>query len=160
MPRNRATPSAPAEEAPKRFRVEKYRQHSRNWAVYDGDTLLAVTVYKRGAETVRDRLEAQERMIDEFKAVLEHSSSLPETSTMAKPLPHTAGDSQAFQVMEATDPGPNPSASRPSTLPPRFQDRVPSRPPQQLALIPREEWSTYRMTRPQTDWPGTTGQNR
>ena len=36
------------------------RYGRRNWAVYDGDELVAVTVYKKGAKSVVDRLEAYE----------------------------------------------------------------------------------------------------
>jgi hypothetical protein len=44
------------------YRVARY-PFSRFYAVYDGDELLAVTVYKKGAEAVRDRLQAQEAQI-------------------------------------------------------------------------------------------------
>jgi len=36
------------------FRLEKARR--RNWAVYEDDTLLCLTVYKKGAISVIDRL--------------------------------------------------------------------------------------------------------
>jgi hypothetical protein len=39
------------------FRISHY-PNSRFWAVYDGDDLVAVTVYRRGAEEVRRRLQA------------------------------------------------------------------------------------------------------
>lgn len=39
------------------FRVSHY-PYSRFWAVYQGDDLVAVTVYRRGAEEVRRRLQA------------------------------------------------------------------------------------------------------
>ena len=45
----------PLSESP--FRISRYR-YSRFWAVYDGDDLVAVTVYRRGAEEVRRRLQA------------------------------------------------------------------------------------------------------
>src|SRR5665213_1002977 len=35
-------------------RVERYK--AKHWAVYDGRGLVAVTVYRRGARTVADRL--------------------------------------------------------------------------------------------------------
>ena len=38
------------------FRISHY-PYSRFWAVYDGNDLVAVTVYKRGAEEVRRRLQ-------------------------------------------------------------------------------------------------------
>ena len=38
--------------------VERYKR-GRHWAVYDGSGLVAVTVYKKGAETVAGRLNAR-----------------------------------------------------------------------------------------------------
>ena len=40
------------------LRIERYG-NSRFWALYDGQDLVAVTVYKRGAQEVRRRLEAR-----------------------------------------------------------------------------------------------------
>ena len=42
------------------IRVERYRR-TRFWAVYDGPELVAVVVYKRGAEAVAARLRATVR---------------------------------------------------------------------------------------------------
>ena len=53
---------APYDPASSRYRVARYPD-SRFYALYDGDELLAVTVYKKGAEAVRDRLQAQEARI-------------------------------------------------------------------------------------------------
>ena len=41
-------------EPPPAFRYERYG--SRNWAVYEGDTLVVVAVYKKGAKEVIRRL--------------------------------------------------------------------------------------------------------
>jgi len=38
------------------FRVERYRR-TRFWGLYEGDELLCVTVYKKGAQAVKERLE-------------------------------------------------------------------------------------------------------
>ena len=54
-----AAPYAPASS---HYRVARY-PYSRFYALYDGDQLLAVTVYKKGAEAVRERLQAQEARI-------------------------------------------------------------------------------------------------
>jgi hypothetical protein len=35
--------------------IRKYG--SRNWALYEGDTLLCVTVYKKGAKAIKDLIE-------------------------------------------------------------------------------------------------------
>ena len=42
------------------LRIERYK-HTRHWALYDGSELVAVTVYRRGAQEVRRRLAAQPR---------------------------------------------------------------------------------------------------
>jgi hypothetical protein len=40
------------------LRIERYK-NTRHWALYDGHELVVVTVYRRGAQEVRRRLEAQ-----------------------------------------------------------------------------------------------------
>jgi hypothetical protein len=45
-----------------RFHVERYGG-TRFWGLYEGDELLAVTVYRKGAEAVRTRLQEQEAKI-------------------------------------------------------------------------------------------------
>ncbi len=40
------------------FTVERYRK-TRFWAVYDAGELVCVTVYKKGANAVKARLEGQ-----------------------------------------------------------------------------------------------------
>ena len=54
--------AASYEAASSHYRVARY-PYSRFYALYDGEELLAVTVYKKGAEAVRDRLQAQEARI-------------------------------------------------------------------------------------------------
>lgn len=54
----KAEPSAP----PSRYRIDHYPA-SRFWAVYEGNDLVAVTVYRKGAQEVTARLDAQERLI-------------------------------------------------------------------------------------------------
>ena len=44
-----------ASETDSYYRIERYK-NTRHWALYDGDELVTVTVYKRGAESVRQRL--------------------------------------------------------------------------------------------------------
>src|SRR5262245_52413134 len=57
--------AAPYDPASSHYRVARY-PYSRFYALYDGEELLAVTVYKKGAEAVRDRLQAQEARIAEL----------------------------------------------------------------------------------------------
>jgi len=40
------------------LRIERYK-NTRHWALYDGQELVVVTVYRRGAQEVQRRLEAQ-----------------------------------------------------------------------------------------------------
>ncbi len=40
------------------LRIAKYGT-TRHWALYEGETLVVVTVYKKGAEAVRQRLAGQ-----------------------------------------------------------------------------------------------------
>jgi len=49
------------------LRIERYG-NSRFWALYDGQDLVAVTVYKRGAQEVQRRLAAQPRATAEAAA--------------------------------------------------------------------------------------------
>jgi len=57
--------AAPYDPTSSHYRVVRY-PYSRFYALYDGEELLAVTVYKKGAEAVRDRLQAQEARIAEL----------------------------------------------------------------------------------------------
>ena len=61
--------AAPYDPASSHYRVARY-PYSRFYALYDGDELLAVTVYKKGAEAVRDRLQAQEASIAQLTQAL------------------------------------------------------------------------------------------
>jgi hypothetical protein len=61
--------AAPYDPASSHYRVARY-PYSRFYALYDGEELLAVTVYKKGAETVRDRLQAQEASIAQLMQAL------------------------------------------------------------------------------------------
>jgi glycine/D-amino acid oxidase-like deaminating enzyme len=59
--RTRAAPPDVSPEASP-FRVAHYG-NTRFWALYEGDTLLGVTVYKRGAESLRQALVARDTVI-------------------------------------------------------------------------------------------------
>ncbi len=63
--------------------IERYRR-TRNWALYDGEELVAVTVYKRGAEAVLKRLQAQERRIIELAGGVEATKSNAVERVMAQ----------------------------------------------------------------------------
>src|SRR5215510_7120756 len=61
--------AAPYDPTSSHYRVARY-PYSRFYALYDGEELLAVTVYKKGAEAVRDRLQAQEARIAQLTQAL------------------------------------------------------------------------------------------
>jgi hypothetical protein len=96
MPTVMSSPATPADATPPgRSHVAHYGK-SRNFALYEGKNLLAVTLYKKGAETVQHALEARDTVIAEQATRIE-------------------------QLMAAaTPPGPEHAASAPT----RFRDQV------------------------------------
>ncbi len=63
--------TTPADATPPgRYHVAHYGK-SRNFALYEGKNLLAVTLYKKGAETLQGELEARDKMIAEQAARIE-----------------------------------------------------------------------------------------
>jgi hypothetical protein len=88
-----------------RYRLDHYRE-TRYWAVYEGDDLLAVTVYKRGARAVMERLQTLDQQLAEQQARLATLTAAGETA-----LPSAA-----------------------EAVPPGFQEHV-SRPTEQLSLF-------------------------
>ncbi len=48
------------------YRVERYKR-TRFFAIFDGEELLALTVYRRGANALRQKLEAQDKAIAELQ---------------------------------------------------------------------------------------------
>jgi len=56
------------------YRIDKYTD--RFYAVYSDNDLVAVTVYKKGAQSVKDRLEKLEVEIEKLQCELELYKSL------------------------------------------------------------------------------------
>jgi len=80
---------AAAETTPAgRYHVAHYGK-SRNFALYEQNTLLAVTVYKRGAEAIQRALEARDTVIAEQAAHIEQlvAAARPPESEHAAPAP-------------------------------------------------------------------------
>src|SRR5215471_12766255 len=78
----------PQEES--RYRVTRYGK-SRNFAAYDGQTLIAVTLYRKGATEITTRLEEKDRRIFALESQLAtlsqpHLSPVPSTAE-AVPAP-------------------------------------------------------------------------
>jgi hypothetical protein len=79
-----SSPATPADATPPgRYHVAHYGK-SRNFALYEGKTLLAVTLYKKGAETVQHALEARDTVIAEQAARIEQ---LKAAATPPEPAP-------------------------------------------------------------------------
>jgi hypothetical protein len=111
MPTVMSSPATPADATPPgRYHVAHYGK-SRNFALYEGKNLLAVTLYKKGAETVQHALEARDTVIAEQAARIE-------------------------QLMAAATP-PGPEHTTPA--PTRFRDRVRYGQEQQLGFFSREQ---------------------
>jgi hypothetical protein len=79
------SPATPADSTPPgRYHVTHYGK-SRNFALYDGKNLLAVTLYKKGAEAVQHELEARDTVIAEQAARIEQlkAAAIPPGSAPA-----------------------------------------------------------------------------
>ena len=82
MPKRRtsapeALPSTPAtpEEGVGRFQIARYRS-SRNFALYDGPDLVAVTVYRKGAQAILERLQADASAIEDLQRQVSELATL------------------------------------------------------------------------------------
>jgi hypothetical protein len=106
-----SSPATPADATPPgRYHVAHYGK-SRNFALYEHNNLLAVTMYKRGAEAVQRALEARDTVIAEQAARIEQLKAA------------------------ATPPGPEHSAPAPT----RFRERVRPGQEQQLGFFSSEQ---------------------
>ena len=92
--------------------------NSRNFALYEGETLLAVTLYKKGAEAVQHVLEARDTVIAEQAARIEQL------------------------IAAARSPEPEHSAPAPT----RFRDRV-RHDQEQLGFFSGEQKEQFTATR-------------
>ena len=93
-----------------RYHVAHY-ENSRNFALYEQNNLLAVTVYMRGAEAVQRALEARDAVIAEQAAQIEQF------------------------IAAATSPGPAHTPPAPT----RFRERVRHGQAEQLGFFSREQ---------------------
>ena len=74
-------------QAPHRYRVDHYGK-SRNFAAYEGQTIIAVTLYRKGAAEIMARLEEKDRCIAALEnqlAALSESQVFPVPSS-AEPV--------------------------------------------------------------------------
>jgi hypothetical protein len=71
------------------LRIERYG-NSRFWALYDGQDLVVVTVYKRGAREVQRRLAAQPPAATDAAAVETAAQQAKELAAHARTLARQA----------------------------------------------------------------------
>jgi hypothetical protein len=72
-----------------RYRVDHYGK-SRNFAAYEGQTIIAVTLYRKGAAEIIARLEEKDRSIAALEnqlAALSESQVFPPSSAEPVPAP-------------------------------------------------------------------------
>ena len=81
-----------------RYRVDHYGK-SRNFAAYEGQTIIAVTLYRKGAAEIMARLEEKDRRITALESQLAAMSA-----------------SQVFPVPASAEPGPAPTWTPPRQL--------------------------------------------
>jgi len=81
-----------------RYRIDHYGK-SRNFAAYEGPTIIAVTLYRKGAVEITTRLEEKDRRIAALESQL---------ATMAA--------SQVFPVPSSAEPVPAPTWTPPTQL--------------------------------------------
>ena len=87
-----------AEPQQPRYRVEHYGK-SRNFAAYEGQTIIAVTLYRKGAAEIMARLAEKDRRIAALESQL---------ATMSQ--------SQVFPVPSSAEPVPAPTWTPPRQL--------------------------------------------
>lgn len=68
------------------YRIERYRR-TCYFALYDQGGLLAVTTYRKGARALKDRLEAQDRKIEELQARFNELASAYVVSSSFETVP-------------------------------------------------------------------------
>lgn len=93
------------------YLISRYHS-SRNYGLYDGQKLVAVTVYQKGAEAVKARLEADadtiaelQRQIDELKALAPHFREQA-TDTPPQQLPLIAAEDNTTYERPPRKPSP------------------------------------------------------
>ena len=116
-PTNQPEPAQPEQQ--RRYRVEHYGK-TRNFAAYEGATIIAVTLYRKGAAEITARLEEKDRRIAALESQL---AAVPPSQVFPAPPP-------ACRQAGLADPVPAPTWT----------------PPRQLDLIAAEDMPAYRIT--------------
>ena len=87
---------------PPRYRVDHYGKGGRNFAAYEGQTIIAVTLYRKGAAEITARLAEKDRSIAALESQLAAVSQ-----------------SQVFPALPSVEPG-----TAPTWTPPRQLDLI------------------------------------
>jgi len=107
-------PATPA-EGEGRFHISRYHA-SRNFALYDGSDLVAVTVYRKGAQAVLERLQADASAIEDLqRQVSELATLTARFREQATPTPRppqqlpllAAEDMAAYRITSPRRPAPS-----------------------------------------------------
>jgi hypothetical protein len=79
--------TAPPAAGEERFHISRYHS-SRNFALYDGPDLVAVTVYRKGAQAILERLQADASAIEDLqRQVFELATLTTHFREQATPTP-------------------------------------------------------------------------
>jgi len=81
-------PEQPQPQEERRYRVDHYGK-SRNFAAYEGQTIIAVTLYRKGAAEITARLEEKDRSIAALESQLAavSQSQVSSAPPSAEPVP-------------------------------------------------------------------------
>jgi len=82
-------PRAGSTPEPHRYRVDHYGK-SRNFAAYEGQTIIAVTLYRKGAVEITARLEEKDRIIAALESQLAARVAVPGIPVLPSAEPVTA----------------------------------------------------------------------
>ena len=89
IPRHQANqPEHTQSQHERRYRVEHYGK-GRNFAAYEGETIIAVTLYRKGAAEITARLEEKDRRIAALESELAalSQSQVYSVPSSAEPVP-------------------------------------------------------------------------
>lgn len=117
--RSRPAPSADAplpEESDRRYHAGRYGK-GRHFAVWEERTLVAVTLYRKGAEEVAARLAAQDRRIAELERRLAALATPPSPSPPATDPPSWNPPRQLELLAAEASPAHQAPARRPRPAP-------------------------------------------
>ncbi len=84
--RQRRDESPPPTPSERRYSVTRYGK-TRNFAAYEGQNIIAVTLYRKGAEEITTRLDEKDRRIAELESQLATGVEPPVSPSLPSPEP-------------------------------------------------------------------------